>query len=64
MKGIVRRYLKDKGFGFIEVPNSPDHFFHIDDAINFTRDDVRIGMEVEFDSEDAPKGKRAYRVTA
>jgi cold shock CspA family protein len=64
MKGQVARFFPDKGFGFIRASKEPDHFFHIDDAINFTRDTVTVGMDVEFESETTGKGKRAYQITA
>lgn len=64
MKGKVHRFFADKRFGFIKVTTDADHFFHMDDAINFTADDVYVGMEVEFESNDSEKGKRATLVTA
>jgi len=64
MQGKVHRFFPDKGFGFIKVTTDADHFFHIDDAINFVRDDVKVGMDVEFESHDTSKGKRAYMITA
>lgn len=64
MKGTVRRFLPEKRFGFIEAPTYPDHFFHIDDAINFGAHEVKVGMEVEFESHETEKGLRAYNVTA
>lgn len=64
MKGKINRFFPDKKFGFIKPATDKDHFFHIDDAINFTVDDVYVGMEVEFESNDSEKGKRASLVTA
>ena len=64
MKGNVQRFYPDKGFGFISVAGDRDHFFHIDDAVNFKAANVYNGMEVEFESTDTVKGKRALLVTA
>lgn len=64
MKGTVHRFFPDKRFGFIKVATDKDHFFHIDDCINFTAESVKTGMEVEFESHETEKGKRALLVTA
>lgn len=62
MQGRINRYFTDKRFGFIKVDGQPDHFFHMDDALNFQ--EAKVGMEVEFESHDTEKGKRALLVTA
>jgi len=60
MKGKIKAYLYDKGFGFIvssEAPN--DIFFHIEDVIG---SEVRVGDWVNFDLEENDRGLRAYNV--
>ena len=61
MQGKVTRYFTDKRFGFIKVANQPDHFFHVDDFLNLT--EVKVGMEVSFESEETEKGMRATLIT-
>lgn len=34
MKGIITKYLEDKGFGFIKDENEEERFFHINDLEN------------------------------
>jgi len=61
--GKIRKFFADKGFGFISTPDGPDHFFHIDDVINASKNDISIGRDVEFESNDTAKGKRATLIT-
>lgn len=58
--GTVKFFDAQKGFGFIETPDSDDDvFFHVD-AIDGP--DPREGQELEFDIEQAPRGPRAANV--
>ena len=61
MKGIVRKYLSYRGFGFIEYDESEkDIFFH---SSNFQASVVPTeNQEVEFRVIDTPKGKEAVEV--
>lgn len=62
MFGKVKR-LTDKGFGFI-VPEDggKDVFFHAKDVPNRLFEDLHEGDEVEFETEETPKGLKAIEV--
>lgn len=68
MKGHVARLVSDKGFGFITGADGEDHFFHRSEVREGRFEDLkdggpnRGGTAVEFDSVNAPKGKRAENV--
>ena len=61
MKGIIKKYLSYRGYGFIEVEDSEkDIFFH---SSNFQSTELpKQGLEVEFRVIDTPKGKEAVDV--
>lgn len=63
MRGKINKFFPDKAFGFIRVTGGDDHFFHIDDVINGSKDDISVGRDVEFESNDTAKGKRASNIT-
>ncbi len=49
MRGKIKFYKKDKGFGFITPDDgSPDVFFHIS-AVDGTEEDIRQDAKVNFD---------------
>lgn len=59
--GTVTRFLSDKGFGFIQTPDSEkDVFFHQ----SAFEGDPREGQNVEFEIEDSDRGPRAVNVRA
>lgn len=55
MKGKIKWFSKDKGYGFISVTDSPDHFFHVTNIVgeNLPGD----GDIVTFTSETRKDGK-------
>ena len=59
MKGTVKFFNEQKGFGFItETSENKDYFVHVSGLLNrIVKDNV-----VEFELEDAPKGKKAVNV--
>lgn len=61
MKGTVKWYSNDKGFGFISGEDSQDYWFHISVMPADSR--PVVGDAVEFSHEMGPKGPRATRVT-
>lgn len=59
MKGTVKFFNEQKGFGFItETTENKDYFVHVSGLLNrIVKDNV-----VEFELEDSPKGKKAVNV--
>ena len=60
MKGIIRRWLDGRGFGFVKSDReSKDIFVHISafDVSDYYR--IREGLEVEFDVKKTYKGLEA-----
>ncbi len=59
MKGTVKFFNEQKGFGFItETTENKDYFVHVSGLLNrIVKDNT-----VEFELEDAPKGKKAVNV--
>jgi len=66
MKGIVRKLLPDKSYGFISNTEK-DYFFHREDysghwddlVIDYHKD---MKIEVEFEEKQSAKGPRAFNV--
>ena len=62
MYGKIKK-ITDKGYGFIKQADcSKDIFFHSKDVPDRGFDDLREGDEVEYETEDAPKGEKAIGV--
>jgi len=47
-KGTIKR-LMDRGFGFIQMAEDEDLFFHRNELQDVQFDDLREGQEVEFE---------------
>lgn len=63
-RGKIKKLIRDKGFGFIEVANSKDVFFHQSGLLEGDFNSLNEGQEVEFEIEQSPKGPRAVQVKA
>ncbi len=62
-EGIIAR-LTDKGFGFIKRDGQErDLFFHSNELVNTTFDELREGDRVSFEVADSPKGPNAVKVS-
>lgn len=61
MKGIVKRFYFRKGFGFVEGDQGTEYFFHYSD-FNGDKQDLRPGLEVEFEPQQGEKGPCAVAV--
>lgn len=65
MKGTVKMFNKEKGFGFIRAEDGKDYFFHYSSIISEERyKSVEQGAPVEFeaDAENNSRGLRAKDV--
>ena len=61
-EGTIKR-LTDKGFGFIDVGNGNDLFFHMSSLDGVHYDDLQEGQRVSFTEGQGPKGPRAENVS-
>lgn len=62
MNGSIKR-LTDKGFGFIAPEGADkDVFFHSSSVVDTTFDQLKVGDNVSFETEDSEKGPRAVNV--
>jgi len=63
-EGIVARVVSDKGFGFIKRDGQEkDLFFHSNELVNTSFNDIREGDKVTFEVADSPKGPNAIKVS-
>ncbi|MFK8002855.1 MAG: cold-shock protein [Polyangiales bacterium] len=60
-EGKIKR-LTDRGFGFIEMTDGKDMFFHMSACMDCTFDDLKENQAVSFDVGEGPKGPRADNV--
>jgi len=64
MQGIVKTYLPDKGYGFIEGDDGNDYFFRKESFTDAAQiDTIGDGVFVTFDERATPKGYRADRLS-
>ncbi len=62
MKGKIKTKT-DKGYGFIQIEGQDkDLFFHSNDLVEVTFDELQEGDEVEFNVVESDKGQRAENV--
>ncbi len=62
-EGTIAR-LTDKGFGFIKIEGQDkDLFFHSNEVMGTTFDDLREGDKVSFEVGSGPKGPNALKVS-
>ncbi|MEK7480374.1 MAG: cold shock domain-containing protein [Patescibacteria group bacterium] len=61
--GTIAR-LTDKGFGFIKREGQErDLFFHSNELVGVSFDELREGDQVSFEVADSPKGPNAIKVS-
>ncbi len=58
MKGVVKRWLSNRGYGFIDAEEEEGDIFIHHSEIQGTYD-LKEGQEVEFEVESTDKGPRA-----
>lgn len=69
MNGKIKK-LTEKGFGFIsqvdengQVIEGKDLFFHLNELVGVSFNDLKEGDEVTFDVAESPKGLNAVKVS-
>lgn len=60
-EGKIKR-LTDKGFGFIDLGNGKDMFFHMSNLEDVRYEELSEGQRVTFNEGAGPKGPRAENV--
>ena len=61
LKGIIRRKIDERGFGFIGVEGGEDVFFHASDCVS-SFNDLGEGDAVEFELTESKGRHRAIKV--
>ena len=62
MKGTVKMFNKEKGFGFIKGEDGTDYFFHYSALLMDSYKTADAGEHVEFDVEKSERGPRAANI--
>jgi cold shock protein len=60
-EGTIKR-LMDKGFGFIDMGNGKDMFFHASNLDGVQFEDLYEGQNVTYTPGQGPKGPRAENI--
>lgn len=64
MTGTIKKILADKAFGFIAVEGrEKDLFFHKENVVGVTFEELKEGDKVSFEEGQGPKGPFADKVT-
>jgi len=61
-KGIIRRLLEYRGFGFIQSEDGRNVFFHRSEVLHVPFQALQEGQAVEFMVEETPQGPKARRI--
>lgn len=62
IEGVITT-LTDKGFGFISIEGSNrDLFFHSNELVDITYEELKEGDKVSFEKRSSPKGPNAVNV--
>lgn len=62
MKGTIKMFNKEKGFGFIRAEDGNDVFFHYSSLVMDGFKTVEQGEVVSFDLEQSDRGLRAANI--
>lgn len=63
VRGVVKWFSAEKGYGFITQENGPDIFVHYSAIQSSGYRKLEEGESVEFEITEGPKGKQASAVT-
>ena len=62
MLGKVKKFNKEKGYGFIKTEDGKDVFFHYSQLIMPGYKDIEEGASVEFDAVSTERGVQAQHI--
>lgn len=62
MKGSVKKFDKEKGYGFIKGEDGKDYFFHYSQLMMEGFKTTEEGKKVEFEETSTEKGLRANNI--
>lgn len=62
MKGTVKKFDKEKGYGFITGEDAKDYFFHYSQLMMDGFKTAEVGQAVEYDATTTEKGLRANNI--
>jgi len=62
LKGKINKLIRERGFGFINVENGNDIFFHCSALEGTDFGTLQEGDSIEFNVERGPKGARAVDI--
>ena len=62
MKGTVKKFDKEKGYGFITGEDQKDYFFHYSQLVMDGFKTAEVGQKVSFDEAATDKGLRANNI--
>ena len=62
MQGTVKKFNKNKGFGFITLEDGNDVFFHYSHLIMEGFKTIDEGTEVEFELVETERGPQAHNI--
>jgi CspA family cold shock protein len=60
--GMIKRLVRDRGFGFIRDDGGQEWFFHRSSVKTGTFEQLNEGQRVSFDEEPSAKGPRAGNI--
>ncbi len=62
MKGTIKMFNAEKGYGFIHSEEGNDVFFHYSSLVMDGFKTAEVGEKVEFDLEESDRGPRAANI--
>lgn len=63
MQGKVKKFNKEKGFGFIKLADDKDVFFHYSESKMDGFKTIEEGADVEFEMVETDRGLQARNIT-
>lgn len=61
-KGTIKKYLGEKGYGFISRAGQNDLFFHVSQCVCEDESDITVGRPVEFEIDEKDGRLRALNM--